>query len=207
MPATVNLNDVLYLVVSHDSATTTTNFTDPSGWVREGDIWGSGCALFLWSRRADGSEGGTTQNVFLNAGRYMNGVSLRITGVDPSVTDLTHQYTELVDTGITTGHTSPPITTTVNDCLVMSAFATDDITGADNVSPVGAEVEMFDFMNPGFNTMVLAGYRTNAASPGTYDHDVTFSPSPMNCLSIMWAINAGSPVGSGSGSNRMMMGA
>lgn len=203
MPSGVSSGDVLYVIITSDSGTAT--YATPVGWGNEGDVLSStaGCGMYLFSRRADGTEAASYTFTCSN-NRYKNAVALRVTGVDTGVTDLTHQYAELDDTGTGTAHTSPPVTTSEADCLVLSAFCADN-TGVDSMAPAGSETEVADIQNAGFNGMVLAVYRTDKATAGAVDHDVTFSPSGAACVSMTWAVEEGAPIGGGGGAGGLMM--
>lgn len=192
--------DVLYIVASNDQAAGT--ITTPTGFAVQDFISGGGGVMYLFSRRADGSEAATF-TVTYGGSNFKNVVCLRVTGVDASVVDLTHQYAELADASSATGHTSPSITTTLTDCLVLSAFATDT-AGVSSMAPAGSEVELADVSNPSRTQMVLGVYSTDAAAAGTYDHDVTFNAAA-TCASMTWAIQSGA-VAASTGGSRMMMG-
>lgn len=190
-PSGVVPGDVLYIIASHDSATGTTIYNTPAGWTLEDEIHGSGagCAVYLFSRRADGSEGASiTLSTAGTAGRAMNAVYLRVTGVDAGVSDLTHQYAE-AENASSASQTSPAIITTEADCLTLSAFVTDN-AAADNMAPAGGETEIADIQNPLLNGMVLGVYRLNKATPGSVSHSVTLNGAAP-ALALTWAINSG----------------
>lgn len=203
-PAGVTSGDVLYTVASHDTGSAVSVYNTPSGWTLEDEIHGAtaGCTVYLFSRRADGSEGASV-SLTMNGSRFMNAVCLRVTGVDTGIADLTHQYNE-ADNASSTSQTSPSITTTEADCLTLSAFVTDN-TAADSMAPAGSETEVADFQNPGFNGMVMGVYRLAKATPGSVTHSVTLNGAAP-CVSIIWAIQAGAVVGGGTGGARMLMG-
>lgn len=186
-PSGVVSGDVLYIISCQDQSTGTT--TTPTGFSLEGDVGGGSAHLWLFSRRADGSEA-STFTLTTSGNHYKNAVCLRVTGVDAGVETLVHQYNELDDSADTdTGHTSPSITTSLADCLVLSAFVADN-TGVDSMAAAGGETEVADVQNPGFNGMVLGIYSTDEASAGSVSHSVTLSPSGAGVASMIWAINA-----------------
>jgi len=195
-PSGVVSGDVLYIIAATDSATDT--ITTPTGFTYENDIAATSVARFyLFSRRADGSEGATV--TITHAGnRYKSAVYLRVTGVDAGITDLTHQYAELDDTATTLTHTSPSITTTEVECLILSAFLSDN-TFVDTWTAGGSETEVADIQNAGLNGMSHAIYRKDEASTGSFTHSAVQSPGNAGegavCASMTWAIQSGSVAG------------
>lgn len=208
-PSGVTNGDVLYLILIQDN--TATVATTPTGWTAEGNIiissTPSSCRVWLWSQRADGTDEPDPQTITTDGNRYFAGAYLRVTGVDAGVSDLTHVFNSGTDLGDTTGHTSPSVTTTVADCLILSVFGSDDAdaAGATSMVAAGGETEVCESLANGFTQPIIGVYRTNAASTGTYSHQVTFSAASQAAMMI-WAINAAVPGAGPSGGGRMMVG-
>lgn len=193
--------DVLIAVVALDYNDTNT-WTTPSGWVFQGTAKtshgtsGLATVMSCYSRRADGTEGSSF--TFTESGMlHKNGLIARISGVDAGVTDLTHQFATFNDTTSSTSHTSPSITTTEDNCLILSFFSSG-WDNADASSAAGSETEIADFNNAGSDYLWMSAYRTDKATAGAVTHSITLdNTSPV--VSITLAINPGSGGGGSSG--------
>jgi len=84
MPATVNENDRLVMMIAVESATFGTT---PTGWSVIGPTTNATCTYAIYTKLADGTEGGTTVNVPTNVGSNGAGQVYRITNnfVGPGV--------------------------------------------------------------------------------------------------------------------------
>ena len=65
MPATVNVNDRLIILIALENATIGTT---PSGWSVSGPTTNGTCNYAMYTKLADGTEGGTTVNIPTNVG-------------------------------------------------------------------------------------------------------------------------------------------
>lgn len=82
MPATVNVGDVLVCLFGNDGSATTV--TTPTGWTQESSE-GNGARLGVYSRTADGTEGGTTVDFVTSIGEKAAAQVFRLTGAQGDV--------------------------------------------------------------------------------------------------------------------------
>lgn len=135
MPASVNAGNLLLIVIATENAT---SHATPSGWTAEesGQFTG-GHMLSLFSKVADGTEGGTTVNVVSNAGGSNGGaIAIRISGWYGTLDGLEFNGTT---TGSATATPNPPSLTAgwgSDDNLWLAVFgaADDEATVSSYVS-------------------------------------------------------------------------
>ena len=174
--------DILVLFwESAEAATAITAYPDGS-WVQPSGfpVTGNGASCSMAYKLSAASEGATW--TFTLDASTRNGIATVVI-VDGSTTDnqLNGTPAGAQDTN-GTSHTTPSLTTTVNDCLVLTQFGADS-TGSRTWSG-GGDAELMDAEESGTWTD-QAIYRTTQASSGSVTKTAT---SSANCIASMGII-------------------
>lgn len=120
-PSDVNVGDLLIAAVATDESSTP--FTGvPSGWTQiDCTAYGTAVTLGAWQKIAGASEP-ASYNFTWTGGQQAYGWMMRFTGHDPN--NPIHIWSAYNDSSITP--TSPEVTTTLSNCLILRLGAFDD---------------------------------------------------------------------------------
>ncbi len=163
-PSGVVSGDLMLVFISTDGATTSHT---SSGWTtveEETTSTGAKCTLAIMSKIAGGSE--PSDYTFTGGGNQTRcGIIFRIDGQNATFKDVSG----IDNTGDSATPTAPDVTTTVDDCLVLCAYAQDEAE-APNIHP-GSTTELADFDSAGgdpASTLGVASYtQASAGATGT----------------------------------------
>jgi hypothetical protein len=169
MPATVNVGDLLVAIFCTGSASTVTTITTPSGWTQlSQDAGGIVCAVGIFYRVADGTEGGTTVNFVTSAARRASSIVYRIAAGSFNSSDPIEVGP--VATGVSTTPTIPAYSPSWGslDTLTIAGV------GADNLRAFVGRVSGYSAILQASGTSAISTYTNTYAAHGVYRNASTW---------------------------------
>lgn len=147
-PSGLANNDILIVsILALSNALASYSVTTPSGWTlfQSGTLNVSGFDQFLYWYRANGSETGNQGFAYTSSiGGVIRGVMSAWGGCTTSGSPIA---ASAIGAGTSTSATSPTITTTQTDQVVVASVVTDDANNSGNPNPVppSGYVEIYEF--------------------------------------------------------------
>lgn len=134
LTATPAAGDLAYLVWTCGSAQTVTN--DPSGWTLEGtrNSTNGSMRTRVYSRVCTGSESGSISVTASATNRQTLSVRV-VRGVDTSTP--VHKIAFLDETASIASHACPPVTPTIDGCVIITMMGERSSTGSTSLSTPG----------------------------------------------------------------------
>lgn len=159
-PTNISVGDLLVAVISgHNVFTISARPTGWANWILQDQV-GDQTVAVEWKIAESGDVGATSYSWTLGASAAGVEAMLRITGHDSTPLDVKNSN----ETANGTSHTTPTITTTVADTLVLSIFAQDESSAG--TWSGGGDTEHVDLSDTGFfeNTAVYSSTQASAGN-------------------------------------------
>lgn len=177
-----------------------TGITGPSGWTKKNDVLNSTTRYQTWEKIAGGSEGASySWTNTAKPGMWSGGI-VRISGHDPSSYWNTSGTSSLTNSTVTSS-TSPSVTTTVDDCLILVTCHNNlgGYASANATRPSGYTSIWGNYTSDTTRSESAAAYTSKATAGATGTHTWTTLDSALGAVDYIFGTIAIAPAAAAAG--------